>query len=93
MFTSVLPEVLLASEHSINYVTKFIIRWTSAPFLSAHAIKPLAKFFITHLKNLTEFVMNDLCYEYSQVGVCLYSFHCVFVHKDVRCTNKTEIKY
>ena len=36
--------------------------------------------------------MNDLCYEYSQDGVCLNSFDCVFVHKEVRCTNKTEIK-
>ena len=35
--------------------------------------------------------MNDLCYEYSQNGVCLNSFDCVFVHKEVRCTNKTEI--
>ena len=36
--------------------------------------------------------MNDLCYEYSQDGVCLNSFDCVFVHKEVRCTSKTEIK-
>ena len=36
--------------------------------------------------------MNDLCYEYSQDGVCLNSFDCVFVHKEARCTNKTEIK-
>ena len=36
--------------------------------------------------------MKDLCYEYSQSGVCLYSFDCVFVHKEIRCTNKTEIK-
>ena len=36
--------------------------------------------------------MNDLCYEYFQNGACLYSFDCLFVHKDVRCTNKTEIK-
>ena len=33
--------------------------------------------------------MNDLCYE---DGVCLNSFHCVFVHKEVSCTKKTEIK-
>ena len=25
-------------------------------------------------------------------GVCLNSFDFVFVHKEVRCTNKTEIK-
>ena len=36
--------------------------------------------------------MNDLCYEYSQDGFCLNSFNCAFVHKEVRCTNKTEIK-
>ena len=36
--------------------------------------------------------MNDLYYEYSQDGVCLNSFDCVFVYKKVRCTNKTEIK-
>ena len=36
--------------------------------------------------------MNDLCYEYSPEGVYLNSFDCVFVHKEVRCTNKTEIK-
>ena len=36
--------------------------------------------------------MKDLCYEYSQNGVCLNSFDCVFVHKEARCTNKTEIK-
>ena len=37
--------------------------------------------------------MNDLCYEYSQDGVCLNSFDCDFVHKEVSCTNKTEVKY
>ena len=36
--------------------------------------------------------MNDLCYEYFQNGACLYSFVCRFVHKDIRCTSKTEIK-
>ena len=36
--------------------------------------------------------MKDLCYEYSQNGVCLNSFCCVFVHKETKCTNKTEIK-
>ena len=36
--------------------------------------------------------MKDLCYEYSQNGVCLNSFDFVFVHKEVRCTNKTELK-
>ena len=49
-------------------------------------------FFITHLANLVYFAMKDLCYEYSQNGVCLNSFDCVFVHKEVRCTSKTEIK-
>ena len=60
--------------------------------MSAHAIKPLPKVFITHLKNLIDLVMNDLCHEYSQGGAFLYSFDCAFVHKDVGCTNKTEIK-
>ena len=36
--------------------------------------------------------MNDLCYEYSQMVFFLNSFECVFVHKEVRYTNKTEIK-
>ena len=36
--------------------------------------------------------MNDLSYEYSEDGVCLNNFDCVFVHKEARCTNKTEIK-
>ena len=36
--------------------------------------------------------MNDLCNEYSQDGLCLNSFNYVFVHKEVWCTNKTEIK-
>ena len=36
--------------------------------------------------------MNDLCKEYSQDGACFNSLDCVFVHKDVRCANKTEIK-
>ena len=34
--------------------------------------------------------MNDLCY--AQDSVCLNSFNCVFVHKEVSCTNKTEKK-
>ena len=36
--------------------------------------------------------MNDLCYECSQDGVCSNSFDFVFVHKEIRCTNKAEIK-
>ena len=36
--------------------------------------------------------MNDLCYEYSEDGVCLNSFDCDFVDKEIRCTFKTEIK-
>ena len=38
--------------------------------------------------------MNDICYEneYFQDGVYLNSFDCVVVHKNVRYTNKTEIK-
>ena len=36
--------------------------------------------------------MNDLCYELSQDAVGLNSFDCFFVHKELRCANKTEIK-
>ena len=36
--------------------------------------------------------MNYLCYELSQNAVGLNSFDCVFVHKELRCANKTEIK-
>ena len=36
--------------------------------------------------------MSDLCYKCSGNDVCLNSFHCAFVHKEVRCTNKIEIK-
>ena len=36
--------------------------------------------------------MNDFCYEHSQYGVFFNSFDCVFLHKEARCTNKTEIK-
>ena len=36
--------------------------------------------------------MNDLCYEYCQDGVFLNSFCCLFVHKKVKCSSKTEIK-
>ena len=36
--------------------------------------------------------MNDLCYEYSKDSVCLNSFGCAFVDKEIRCTNKPEIK-
>ena len=36
--------------------------------------------------------MKDLYQEYCQRGICLNSFDCVFVHKEVRGTNKTEIK-
>ena len=36
--------------------------------------------------------MDDLCYEYFKDGACLYNFNCLFVHKDVRFTKKTEIK-
>ena len=36
--------------------------------------------------------MNDLCYEHSQDGVFLNSVGWVFVHKEVRCSSKIEIK-
>ena len=58
------------SERSINYVTKFVMRWI-APFLSAHAIKPLPKFFTTHLINLIDLVVNDLYYEYVFTRIAL----------------------
>ena len=51
-----------------------------------------AIFFITHLTSSIDLAMNDLCFEYCQDGVCLNSFNWVFVHKEVRCTNKTEVK-
>ena len=47
---------------------------------------------LTHVTNLVDLVINDICYEYSQGGVCLNSFDSLFVDKDVRCTSKTEIK-
>ena len=43
------------------------------------------------MANSIHLAMNDLCYEYSQNGVCLNSFDCAFVHKEVRCTKKTKI--
>ena len=48
--------------------------------------------FITDLTNSIDHAINDLCYEYSKDGVRLNSLDCVFVHKEVRCTNKAEIK-
>ena len=36
--------------------------------------------------------MNDLSYEYSRDGDFLNSFNSAFVHQEVRCINKTEIK-
>ena len=39
-----------------------------------------------------DLAMNDLCFEYSQNSVCLNSFDCAFVDKEIRCRNKTEIK-
>ena len=50
------------------------------------------QFFITHLTSSIDIAMNDLCYECSKDGVCLNSFDCVFVHKEVRCKNKTKMK-
>ena len=44
------------------------------------------------MTNSIDLAMNDLCYKYSQDGVCLNSLTCIFIHKEVRCTNKTEIK-
>ena len=60
--------------------------------MERHAVQPLCNFFITHLTNSIDFAINDICYECSQNGVCLNSFDCVFVHKEISCTNKTEIK-
>ena len=36
--------------------------------------------------------MNKRCYEYSQNSICLNSFDYVFIHKEVRCTKKANIK-
>ena len=36
--------------------------------------------------------MNDFCCEYSQDDVYLNRFDRAFVHKEVKCTNKIEIK-
>ena len=47
---------------------------------------------LTGLTNSIDLAMNDLCYEYSEDGVCLNSFDCDFVDKEIRCTFKTEIK-
>ena len=49
-----------------------------------------AIFFLTHMTN--DLAMNDICYKYSEDGVCLNSSDCVFAHTEVRCTNKNEIK-
>ena len=55
--------------------------------------KSIRNFFIAHLTNSIDLAMNDLCcYECSQDGACLNSFDCVFVHKEIRCANKTKIK-
>ena len=53
----------------------------------------VTQFFITQLTNSIYLAKNDLCYECSQNGVGLNSFDCVFVHKEVRWTNKTKIEY
>ena len=37
-----------------------------------------------------DLALNDLGYEYSQDGVCLNSFDCVFVYEKMRCTNETK---
>ena len=43
-----------------------------------------------HLTHLIDLAMNDLWYK---DGVCfVWKVHCAFVHKEVRCTKKTEIK-
>ena len=43
------------------------------------------------MANSGDLVMSDICYECSEDGVCLSSFHCIFVDKEVRCT-KSETK-
>ena len=48
----------------------------------------VTQFFITHVINSIDLAMKDLCYECSQDGVCLNSFVCAFVQKEVTCTNK-----
>ena len=44
------------------------------------------------MRKSIDLAMNDLCYNYSQDSVFLNSFDYVFVHKEFRCTNETEIK-
>ena len=36
--------------------------------------------------------MNRGCYEYSQSSIFLNIFDYIFIHKEVRCTDKAEIK-
>ena len=60
--------------------------------MERHAVKSLRNFFITHLTNSIDFAINYICYECCQDGICLNSFDCVFVHKEISCTNKTGIK-
>ena len=47
---------------------------------------------IKHLVTSIDLALSDLCYEYSHDDVSLNSFHCIFVHKELRSTYKTEIK-
>ena len=59
-------------------------------------------FYFKEIKPLRNFTyktsgkFNWPCHEWSLISrwclFCLNSFHCAFVHKEVRCTNKTEIK-
>ena len=47
---------------------------------------------LTYLANSIDLATNDLCYGYSQDSICLNSFDCAFVDKEIKCTNKTKIK-
>ena len=49
-------------------------------------------FLTTHLANSVDVARNNICYDYFQDSVCLNNLNCVFVHKEFRYTNKTEIK-
>ena len=63
-----------------------------APFSRDTQSDRFAILFKIHLTNSIDLAINDIWYEYYQDEVCLDSFDWVFVHKEVRLTNKTETK-
>ena len=107
LLTHFLIQVTLKS-HEIKvqqFYLRFYSRWAqyqsscyniynklNRSFLERPPNQTVTQFFITHLRNSIDLVMNDLCYEYSQDGVSLNSVSWVFIHKEVRCSSKIEIK-